>query len=224
MADFDITKGLMQPENTLEFRKWPKIARMNRDMIITEKIDGTNAQLLIIDIGELSDGQLAEVEYQPRDCWCLTPKGLILTDDYMILAGSRKRWLLEGKDNFGFWKWANDNAEELLELGPGRHYGEWWGAGIQRKYELADKRFSLFNIHLWNPSNIPSCCHVVPILYEGPFSTVRAQQVCNELEVQGSRAAEGFMKPEGVVVYHKHGNYLFKITCENDEVPKGLVK
>lgn len=31
----------------LEFQEFPKMARLSRDIIITEKIDGTNAQLLI---------------------------------------------------------------------------------------------------------------------------------------------------------------------------------
>lgn len=31
------------------------------------------------------------------------------------------------------------------------------------------------------------------------------------------------MKPEGVVVYHSALNKSFKITCEKDESPKGLV-
>jgi hypothetical protein len=29
------------------------------------------------------------------------------------------------------------------------------------------------------------------------------------------------MRPEGIVVYHKAGGYLFKVTIEKDEQPKG---
>ena len=33
----------------LTFEAWPKIARLNRDCIITEKIDGTNAAVIVTD-------------------------------------------------------------------------------------------------------------------------------------------------------------------------------
>ena len=39
-----------------------------------------------------------------------------------------------------------------------------------------------------------------------------------------SVAAPGFMKPEGVVVFHTAGNLGFKKTLEKDEVPKGQVR
>ena len=35
-------------------------------------------------------------------------------------------------------------------------------------------------------------------------------------------AAPGFMKPEGVVIYHKAANLLMKKTLEKDEQPKGF--
>lgn len=38
---------------TLEFQPWPKIARLNRDIVITEKIDGTNAAVHINAEGKL---------------------------------------------------------------------------------------------------------------------------------------------------------------------------
>ena len=34
-------------------------------------------------------------------------------------------------------------------LVPGRHFGEWWGSGIQRGYGLDEKTFSLFNAYRW---------------------------------------------------------------------------
>jgi hypothetical protein len=37
----------------------------------------------------------------------------------------------------------------------------------------------------------------------------------------GSKAAPGFMKPEGIVVFHVAGNVGFKKTIEKDEEPKG---
>src|SRR6478609_4562760 len=115
-----------------EFQEFPKMPRLSREVIITEKIDGTNAQVLI------------------------TPEG-------EIHAGSRTRWITPESDNFGFAAWVRDNREQLLQLGPGRHFGEWWGSGIQRRYGLTEKRFSLFNVKRWGESR-PACCHVVPVL------------------------------------------------------------
>ena len=33
----------------IELRPWPKIARLNRDMTVSEKIDGTNAAIIVTD-------------------------------------------------------------------------------------------------------------------------------------------------------------------------------
>jgi hypothetical protein len=40
----------------LEFQEFPKIARLSREIIITEKIDGTNAQILITEEGDFLIG------------------------------------------------------------------------------------------------------------------------------------------------------------------------
>jgi hypothetical protein len=37
-------------------------------------------------------------------------------------------------------------------------------------------------------------------------------------------AAEGFMDPEGIVVYHTAGNVGFKKTIENDDQPKSFIQ
>ena len=187
-----------------EFREFNKIPRLNRDMIITEKIDGTNAQIFIDETG------------------------------IVLRAGSRSRWITPQDDNHGFAKWVEEHRDELLKLGPGRHFGEWWGSGINRGYGLTkgDKRFSLFNTGRWKTScsdapglePAPGCCGVVPILYKGPFSTHVVNGVVERLREAGSVAAPGFMKPEGVVIYHVHGNLMFKVTLENDDKPKGLVE
>ena len=176
-----------------EFKKFPKIPRLTRDCCITEKIDGTNA---CIYVDEDSSG---------------------------ISAGSRKRWLALGSDNFGFAAWALDHGEELIDgLGPGLHFGEWYGKGIQRGYDLDEKRFSLFNTAKWGDAQArPACCGVVPVLYEGEFNTVAAEMVLEKLAEHGSFAAPGYMNPEGIVIFHKAGNLLFKKTNTNDERPKG---
>ena len=111
--------------------------------------------------------------------------------------------------------------EELLKLGVGKHYGEWWGSKIQRKYGIGERRFSLFNTARWNDKNCPSCCSVVPVLYSGPFDVVKLNSIIEELKANGSTAAPGFMKPEGVVVFLKENNGFLQITSNKDESPKG---
>lgn len=173
-----------------EFKSFPSIGRLSRDMIITEKLDGTNASITI-------------------------------TEDGQFLTASRTRWITPDDDNYGFAKWAQQNKEELLRLGVGSHFGEWWGQGIQRKYGLPEKRFSLFNVGRWNDATLrPKCCHVVPILYIGDFDTKDIHITMEQLAESGSAAAEGFMKPEGIVIYHKQTNVLFKKTFENDDKGK----
>ena len=105
-----------------------------------------------------------------------------------------------------------------MRLGSGRHFGEWWGQGIQRGYGLEEKRFSLFNKHRWNEKTKPKYCHVVPII--STFDVFDTNIVClalNLLREFGSHAAPGFKNPEGVIVYHPHGNILIKETFKGDK-------
>ena len=147
--------------------------------------------------------------------------GVIYIENDIIYAGSKSRWLSEKEDNFGFYKWVMENREELLKLGHGYHYGEWWGQGIQRNYGLKEKRFSLFNVHRWSDSEVrPKCCCVVPTLYEGLFETDVINTVLEDLK-RGSIAAPGFTRPEGIVIFHKPSGYLFKKIIEKDNEPKG---
>ena len=197
------------------FEPFAKISRLSRPIIITEKLDGSNGQLNI--------QSHAEYEAENDELYGKGNAGDepgIITRDFIIRVGSRKRWLGPAKkeDHFGFFKWAHENCDELVTLGSGRHYGEWWGQGIQRKYGLDEKRFSLFNTHRWNAETKPECCHVVPIIATGPhFDTLVISHALNILSSEGSHAAPGFMYPEGVVIYHAHGNVLMKKTFKGDE-------
>jgi hypothetical protein len=189
-----------------EFHEFRKIPRLSREIIITEKIDGTN--------------------------------GIIYIDEQNnIFAGSRKRWLWGSiqdeihNDNHGFATWVKTNKEELLKLGPGYHYGEFWGKGIRRGYGLNEKRFSLFNVNRWvenatpplqdeKQEYCPDCCYVVPILFRGEFDTSIIRITLNNLEMHGSFASNGYMNPEGIVIYHTAGNCYFKKTIKDDERAK----
>jgi hypothetical protein len=70
----------------------------------------------------------------------------------------------------------------------------------------------------------PACCHVVPTIYSGLFSTDAIERVLSYLKDNGSVAAPGFTKPEGVIIYHVAGGHLYKKTIDRDEEPKGLIK
>lgn len=178
----------------MDFVPFPKIKRLTREMIVTEKLDGTNAQITI-------------------------------TEDGGFYIGSRTRWITPEDDNYGFARWATEHKDELMQLGPGSHFGEWWGQGIQRKYSIGEKRWSLFNTTRWNDPDkppIPACCHVVPILYRGEFDTAVVAQCLERLRTEGSVASPGFMNPEGVVVFHMASGSLFKKTILKDEEPKGI--
>ena len=177
------------------FEGFPRIPRLSREIVVTEKIDGTNAQIVI-----RADGT--------------------------VRAGSRNRWLTVEDDNHHFAAWVLQHEEELRHgLGIGRHYGEWWGIGIGRRYNLFERRFSLFNTQRWSdPSVRPSCCSVVPVLYTGPFCTATIQSIIEGLRTGGSVAAPGFMKPEGVVIFHKASGALFKKTVERDEQHKSQLE
>lgn len=182
-------------EFEIEFVGFPKMARLSREIVITEKIDGTNASIKITEAGD-------------------------------FLVGSRTRWITPENDNAGFAKWALQNKEGLMKLGVGLHFGEWWGSGIQRGYDLAkgEKRFSLFNTSRWDMYNVPNCCHVVPELYRGEFDTNKIEEVLQNLKDNGSVASNGFMRPEGIIVFHTAGNVGFKKTIEKDDVPKTLAQ
>ncbi len=197
------------------FEPFPKLARLNRDVTITEKIDGSNMQVFI---------EHREVVVQNYGLMANTPL-FIEHDDFFIAAGSRNKWLSHKEDLFGFNKWVHENIDELVKLGPGRHFGEWWGSGIQGSYGLKkdERRWSLFNTHRWyDDLTRPKCCHVVPILYRGPFSTEAVKAAVEALRFLGSQASPGFMKPEGVIIWHDAAQTYFKVTLEKDEVPKGM--
>lgn len=168
-----------------EFESFNKIPRLKRGCIITEKIDGTNAQIYIDDSGN-------------------------------FFTGSRNKWITPEEDNAGFSRWAHEHKDELMKLGPGRHYGEWWGSGIQRRYGLTEKRFSLFNTSRWTPETLPNCASVVSVLYEGDFNIVAIDQTLEKLRNEGSVASPGFMDPEGIIVYHVASRSMYKVTLDGD--------
>ena len=200
----------------IEFEAWPSIARLHRDTVYTEKIDGTNSAIIIKSIednNECPDNAVAEIkdETQPFDTY------------YAIGAQSRKRVITVDDDNFGFARWVRDNAEDLFKtLGEGIHFGEWWGSGIQRGYGLSkgEKRFSLFNTPRWRDVKFPEGLgiYTVPELYVGDFDTETVKRIMADLHNNGSKASPGFPRPEGIVIYHTASRTAFKTTFDDCDV------
>lgn len=132
-----------------------------------------------------------------------------------------------------------DNKEELVDLlGEGYHYGEWWGQGIQRRYDMDRKVFSLFNVNRWgelcNHDPDESICDVVPFkIFElqellptwnksNQFMTYNDNAFFDDIIdeaslyfLKKSRAAEkygkNFTNPEGFMIFHDRLNSYFKV-------------
>ena len=105
----DIYKDLTNLPNRAEaemppFEAFTKIPRLYRDVVVTEKIDGTNAQIYITSDGRVLAGS--------RNRW------LTIADDNY---------------GFARWVQAHEE-ELRVGLGIGRHFGEWWGSGIVNWY------------------------------------------------------------------------------------------
>jgi hypothetical protein len=224
---------------TPEFKPFPKIPRLSRECIVTEKIDGTNASILIIEKDKPCPPTINGLVMSSYGHVFINADGTQKCT--YILAGSRNRWITPANDNHSFAIWVRENGGELIKLGPGHHFGEWWGSGIQRGYGLTkgEKRFSLFNVSRWHlhgtepqriitadpriekwTEKLPPCVGLVPVLYRGFFDTTRVETQLAILAKNGSVAAPGYMNPEGVVVYHAAGNVSFKKTIYKDSEPK----
>lgn len=207
----------------MEFQAWPKTPRFFRTIVVSEKIDGTNAAIIIEKIGVGSDVLHPGI-------WPIVKHG---DDDYYVGAQSRNRLIFPGKDtdNYGFASWVRDNAADLVSLlGEGRHFGEWWGKGIGRNYGVGFRQFSLFNTDKWGrltkANEVPFDSHVslkggqlgaVPVLYHGEFSERYIQECLYDLQTLGSVAAPGFAKAEGICVYHTLSRQVYKVTLDNND-------
>lgn len=205
----------------MEFQKWPSIPRLSKErMVITEKLDGTNA-CIVIEPWRID----ADVDHK------LVNTISVNGDLYFFAAQSRSRFITPENDNYGFAKWAYNNAEKLTEiLGPGRHYGEWWGHGVQRGYNMPTKRFSLFNAPRWVdvmshllPRTEVKELFIVPLLYAGPVDWSMPDELLSVLRT-GSWAAPTFKNPEGMIVYLREANASYKILLENNDKHKWEVE
>ncbi|WP_144121147.1 RNA ligase family protein [Catellatospora sichuanensis] len=209
-----------------------KIPRLHKDIIITEKIDGTNGLISIRTERFDSQADILPGEIRvPNEA-----EGLV----YVLRPGSRNRWLTMSDDNHQFAKWVRANAEALVALGPGHHYGEWFGQGIQRGYGLTEKRFALFNVARWyNPTidpdvverfedakPAPACCDVVPVLWMDSGKNLNNAVLGSlyTLRDTGSWMVPGFRNPEGLIAFHTAAGQYFKVLLDGDDIPKSLAE
>jgi len=218
----------------MDFQAWPKTPRLFRTIVVSEKIDGTNAAINIskYDTKNPPEGDNCKAFAHAWD------------DDgelYCIGAQSRNRLIFPAgwdgnndSDNAGFARWVSENAQRLFELlGPGRHYGEWWGQSIGRKYGVDYKQFSLFNTDKWGKltkeNEVPFDSFFdlvggrlgsVPVLFQGEFDQQHIEDALSDLRKCGSAAVEGFMDPEGIVVYHAQSKQVYKVTLDNNDKGK----
>lgn len=214
-----------------EFTAWPKTPRLLRDIVITEKLDGTNGGVLIKRVP-------ADEFLLYASEWSDHPEILYSADAldggfWVVGAQSRNRVITRANDNQGFAKWVQANASTLIkDLGEGVHFGEFWGNKIGRGYglPLGDRRFSLFNpdtfarqvtlIRELDEIKTPGLS-VVPVLYSGPFDMTAVRQTLIDLRANGSTAAPGYLRPEGIIVYHTHARRIIgKVTLDNQDAGK----
>ena len=228
----------------MRFVEFKKIPRLSREILVSEKIDGSNGQIVIMTkekiILECENCDYTSQDFIDKFCLYIHPENPHVEekDKLYIFAASRNRWLNVGKqnDNHAFAYWVKEHACELVMLGEGRHFGEWYGKGIQRGYGLEEKRWALFNVSKWHDKNhekvlisinektgeekyttqCPDCCEVVPTLYDGMFDTQMIDVVLHQLQREGSRAVPGYNLPEGIVIYHTAAGQYFKKTLAND--------
>jgi hypothetical protein len=154
---------------TIEFKAWPKIPRATGEKVtITEKIDGTNACIVI------QDGAITGVQSRKR---FITPED----DNYGFAAwvAENEQELLKLEDGYHYGEWAGLGIQK-------------------NPHNLASKKFFLFNTFRWNDQNPnkPQCCEVVPILYQGVLADDDIDRVLfklKEISVQEGYVAEGII-------------------------------
>lgn len=176
-------------EPEVEFQGFGKIQRLYdsaKGVIITEKLDGTNAAI------HVRDGRVVGIQSRKR---LITPE-----DDNFGFA----RWVTDN---------AEALADVL---GDGLHFGEWYGKGIQRGYGIDEKRFALFNVARWegiHDARVPQL-ESVPVLFNGSIEDDGLDGAVSVattfLETQGSLVNPKFRNFEGIVVHFRDSGSSFK--------------
>lgn len=157
-----------------EFRSFSEIVKYSgTKLIITQKLHGTNAQILVF---KNEEGILD------------------------LKVGSRTRWLFPTQDNFGFCSFVLANKQDFIEkLGEGRHFGEWVGPGINSGEGLKERILVLFDFERY--TELPTRVTTVPVLFNQTTTDLSIiDSVFEGLKATGSKLVPGFMRTEGIVI------------------------
>jgi hypothetical protein len=150
----------------VEFKAWPKIGRESPFKVtITEKMDGTNACIVI------KDGNIVGVQSRKR---------FITTEDdnygFAQWVSDNKEDLLNLGDGYHYGEWAGFGIQK-------------------NPHCLDEKHFFLFNTFRWNKENPnkPKCCDVVPVLFEGELTPDIIPDLLHDLlnNAQSGQTPEG---------------------------------
>lgn len=172
----------------VDFKAWPKIQRLDKNTVtITEKIDGTNACVIV------QDGEVRGAQSRNR---LITPD-----DDNMNFA----KWVFENTealstlgDGYHYGEWA----------GPGIQ---------KNPHDLPEKKFFLFNSFRWNKVFSENPLHpakdtvgVVPELWVGDYDPNIVEDILHQLLTGRIGVGAGKQtNPEGIMLYfHAFGAYL----------------
>lgn len=178
---------LEQLDPVTHFHGYPKTQRYDKlTYTISEKIDGTNA-------------------------------GIIVNEDpaVKLIATSKNKCITPEDDNLGFAAWVQLHSAELRNLGPGHHFGEWYGRRINRNYGLTERKLMLFNVSRYRAhvvdSTLPEGVELETVL-AGDVPLMMLPQFIQEsrdlLENQGSRHVLGFKSPEGLIIRDSFGRIV----------------
>lgn len=162
----------------IEFKAWPKIPRATGEKVtITEKLDGTNACIVI------QDGAIVGVQSRKR---FITPED----DNYGFAAWAEenKNELLKLGDGYHYGEWTGLGIQK-------------------NPHNLASKKFFLFNTFRWNDQNPnrPQCCEVVPILYQGVLADDGIDHMLFKLKETSTQ--EGYTAEGIIVYYQNTKRY-----------------
>ena len=150
----------------IEFKAWEKIPRgQHEEITITEKMDGTNAGIII------QGGVIVGTQSRKR---LITPED----DNYGF-----SRWVEDNKDDL-------INLGEGYHYGEWTGLGI-----QKNPHELEKKEFFLFNSYRWNQpdSGKPECCKVVTILFQGESSKENINNTFDELLETAKHKPEGIV-------------------------------
>jgi hypothetical protein len=163
---------------SIEFKAWPKIPRATGEKVtITEKLDGTNACIVI------QDGVIVGVQSRKR---FITPSD----DNYGFASWveENKEDLLKLEDGYHYGEWAGLGIQK-------------------NPHNLDSKQFFLFNTFRWNSLNPhkPRCCNVVPVLYQGLLADNDIDAVL--IDLKASSIKQGYTAEGIIVYYQNTKRY-----------------